>query len=121
MGEGFFWQLRVESFPHFGKEQIKRRKTGASNIQAHADRCKQRQTESLVDVTHLLDNNISPPKFNWSAKPKCWPRPIDQSAPHFPELFTAIDLGQLKPRQWLSQTLRNRTQVILLSVQHSHL
>ena len=70
-GEGFFRQLRVESFPHFGKEQIKRRKTGTSSIQADADRCKQtqtdRQTISLVDVTHLLDNNISPPKFIWSA------------------------------------------------------
>ena len=40
--EGFFRQLSVEPFPHFGKEQIKRRKTGASNIQADADRCKQR-------------------------------------------------------------------------------
>src|SRR6218665_2498255 len=26
-GEGFFRQLQVEWFPHFGKEQIKRRKT----------------------------------------------------------------------------------------------
>src|SRR6218665_1328894 len=76
-GEGFFRQLLVEPFPHFEKEQIKRRMTGASNIQADADRCKQRQTVSLVDVTHSLDNNISPPKFNWSAQPKCWPRPID--------------------------------------------
>ena len=33
-----------ESFPHFGKQQIKRRKNGASNIQADADRCKQTQT-----------------------------------------------------------------------------
>src|SRR6218665_498920 len=78
-GEGFFRQLPVESFPHFGKEQIKRRKTGASNIQADADRCKQtdRQTVSLVDVTHSLDNKISPPKFIWSTRPRCWPRPID--------------------------------------------
>src|SRR6218665_2733897 len=65
---------REEGF--FRQEQIKRRKTSASNIQADADRCKQRQTVSLVDVTHSLDNNISPPKFNWSAQPKCWPRPI---------------------------------------------
>src|SRR6218665_1510760 len=69
-GEGFF---RVESFPHFGKQQIKRRKTGASNIQADADRCKQTQTVSLVDVTQSLDNNISPPKLIWSAQPRCWP------------------------------------------------
>src|SRR6218665_1505524 len=86
-GEGFFRQL---SRSHTLKKQIKRRKTGASNIQADADRCKQRQTVSLVDVTHSLDNNISPPKFIfiiifvywkkpdvWSAQPKCWPRPID--------------------------------------------
>ena len=66
-GEGFFRQLWVEPVPHFGKEQTKRRKTGASNIQADADRCKQRQTVSLVDAIHSLDNNISPPKFNWSA------------------------------------------------------
>ena len=38
-GEGFFQQLLMESFRHFGKEQIKRRKTGASNIQADVDRC----------------------------------------------------------------------------------
>src|SRR6218665_2831823 len=43
---------------------------------AQADRCKQRQTVSLVNVTHSLDNNISPPKFIWSAQPKCWPRHI---------------------------------------------
>jgi len=53
-GDGFFRQLQVKSFPHFGKEHIKRRKTGASNIQADADRCKQtqmdRQTVSLVDI-----------------------------------------------------------------------
>jgi len=46
-GEGFFRQLWVESFPHFGKEQIKRRKTGTSNIQADKDRCKQMQTDRL--------------------------------------------------------------------------
>src|SRR6218665_2997710 len=74
---GFFRQLSVESLPHFGKEQIKRRKTGASNIQADTDRCKQTQTVSLVDVTQSLDNNISPPKFLWSAQPRCWPRPIN--------------------------------------------
>jgi len=45
--EGFFRQLRVKSFPHFGKEQIKRRKIGASNIQADADRCKQTQMDRL--------------------------------------------------------------------------
>jgi|SRR6218665_206921 len=54
-GEGFFRRLQVESFPHFEKEQITRRKTGTSNIQADTDRCKQtqmdRQTVSLVDVT----------------------------------------------------------------------
>src|SRR6218665_1273599 len=70
-GEGFF---RV---PHFGKQQIKRIKTGANNIQADADRCKQTQTVSLVDVTQSLDNSISPPKFIWSAQPRCWPRRID--------------------------------------------
>src|SRR6218665_4062943 len=43
--EGFFRLLQVESFPHFGKEQIKRRKTGTSNIQADEDRCKQTQTD----------------------------------------------------------------------------
>src|SRR6218665_2062278 len=36
-GEGFFRWLRVKSFPHFKKEQIKRRNAGASNIQADAD------------------------------------------------------------------------------------
>jgi len=53
-GEGFFCRLQVESFPHLGKEQIKGRKTGASNIQADAYRSKQtqtdRQTVSLIDI-----------------------------------------------------------------------
>src|SRR6218665_3683893 len=66
-----------ESLPHFGQQQIKRIKTGASNIQADADRCKQIQTVSLVNVTQSLDNNIYPPKLIWSAQPRCWPRPID--------------------------------------------
>src|SRR6218665_2341391 len=70
-------EASLESFPHFGKQQIKRRKTGASNIQADADRCKQTQTVSLVDMIKSLDNNISPPKLIWSAQPRCWPRPID--------------------------------------------
>ena len=52
--EGIFRQLRVESFPHLGKEQIKGRQTDASNIQADAYRSKQtqtdRQTVSLVDI-----------------------------------------------------------------------
>src|SRR6218665_692832 len=66
------------AYIYFGKEQIKRRKTGASNIQADADRCKQTQTVSLVDdMTQSLDNNISPPKLIWSAQPRCWPWPID--------------------------------------------
>src|SRR6218665_4010141 len=58
----------------------KRINTGASNIQADADRCKQTQqtqTVSLVNVTQSLDNNISPPKLIWSDQPRCWPRPID--------------------------------------------
>src|SRR6218665_1000520 len=33
-GEGFFRRLRVESFPHLGKEQIKGIKSGARYIQA---------------------------------------------------------------------------------------
>src|SRR6218665_3348999 len=69
-GEGFF---RV--VPTLWKTADQ--KTGANNIQADADRCKQTQTVSLVDVTHSLDNNISPPKLIWSAQPRCWPRPID--------------------------------------------
>src|SRR6218665_619545 len=72
-GEGFF-----QVVPTFWKQQIKRRKTGASNIQADADRCKQTQSAlSTFDVTQSLDSNISPPKLIWSAQPRCWPRPID--------------------------------------------
>src|SRR6218665_1053867 len=63
-----------ELFPHFGQQQIKRIKTGVSNIQADADRCKQTQNVSLVNVTQSLDNNISPPKLIWSARSRCWPR-----------------------------------------------
>src|SRR6218665_154027 len=70
-GEGFF---RV--VPTLWKTGDQK-KTSASNIQADADRCKQTQTVSLVDVTQSLDNNISPPKLIWSAQPRCWPRPID--------------------------------------------
>src|SRR6218665_1999999 len=71
-GEGFF-----ESFPHLGKQQFKRIKTGANNIQADADRSKKTQTVSFDHVTQSLDNDISPPKLIWSAQPRCWPRPMD--------------------------------------------
>src|SRR6218665_3834103 len=66
-GEGFFWQLRVESFPHFGKEQIKRRKTGASIIQADADRCKQTQADSQPCRRDPLTGPAFPKL--WSADP----------------------------------------------------
>src|SRR6218665_1690259 len=71
-GEGFF---RVG--PTLWETADQKKKAGASNIQVDADRCKQTQTVSLVDVTQSLDNNISPPKLIWSAQPRCWPRPID--------------------------------------------
>src|SRR6218665_3002895 len=70
-GEGFF---RV--VPTLWKTADQKNKD-ANNIQADADRCKQTQIVSLVDVTQSLDNNISPPKLIWSAQPRCWPRPID--------------------------------------------
>src|SRR6218665_2124519 len=74
-GVGFF--RVVPTLWKTADQKNKRRKTGASSIQADADRCKQTKTVSLVDVTQSLDNNISPPKFIWSAQPRCWPRPID--------------------------------------------
>ena len=46
-GEGFFGVV-----PTLWKT-ADQKKTGASNIQADADRCKQTQTVSLVDVTLL--------------------------------------------------------------------
>src|SRR6218665_1205539 len=46
-------------------------------------------------MTHSLDNYTSPPQSIWSAQPRCWPRPIDKSAPYSPEPGTAIDPGQL--------------------------
>src|SRR6218665_838065 len=102
-GEGFFRQLQVESFPHFGKEQIKSKEERPvqaifRQTQTDASRLRRtdRQTVSLVNVTQSLDNNISPPKFIWSAHPRCWSWPIDLSAPHSPEPLTAIDIGHLK-------------------------
>src|SRR6218665_837350 len=74
-----FERASFHSFSHFLKQQIKKkkkRKTGASNIQADAERCKQTQTVSLGNVTQSLDNNISPPKLIWSAQPRCWPRQL---------------------------------------------
>src|SRR6218665_3266889 len=71
-GEGFFGVI-----PTLWKTAHQKKKTGASNIQADAYRCKQTQTVSLVDVTQSLDNNISPPKLIRLAQPRCWPRPID--------------------------------------------
>src|SRR6218665_884402 len=78
-GDGFFRQLRVKSFPHFGKEQIKRRKTGTKEERPAQEKFRQMKTDSnrrrrtgtvsLVDVIHSLDNKISPPKFIWSAQP----------------------------------------------------
>src|SRR6218665_3853265 len=79
--EGFFGQLQVESFPHFGKEQIKKERPAQAifrQTQTDASRLRRtdRQTVSLLDVTQSLDNNISPPKLICSAQPRCWPRPI---------------------------------------------
>src|SRR6218665_1581526 len=74
-GEGFFRQLWVvKLFPTLWKRADQKKK---DRRKQYSRRRRQRQTVSLVDVTHSLDNNISPPKFNWSAQPKCWPRHID--------------------------------------------
>src|SRR6218665_4000186 len=46
-GEGFFRQLQVEWFPHFGKEQIKRRKTAQAIFrQTQTDASRLRRTDS---------------------------------------------------------------------------
>src|SRR6218665_851923 len=52
---------------------------------------------SHKQMTSSVDNYTSPPQSIWSAQPRCWPRPVDKSAPHSPEPLTAIDPGQLKP------------------------
>src|SRR6218665_2330141 len=59
------------------KDRCKQCSGRRRQMQADSDRWTDRQTVSLVDVTQSLDNNVSPPKFIWSAQPRCWPRPID--------------------------------------------
>src|SRR6218665_1422284 len=83
-----------ESFPHFGKQQIKRRKTGASNIQADADRCK--QTVSLVDVTQSLDNNIFDSQIDLVGSAKMLATAYRLKCTPLSRPLTAIDIGQLK-------------------------
>src|SRR6218665_1469136 len=85
-----------ESFPHFGKQQIKRRKTGVSNIQADADRCKQTQTVSLVDVTQSLDNNIFPSQIDLVGSAKMLAMAYRLKCTLLSRPLTAIDIGQLK-------------------------
>jgi len=122
-GEDFFRQLWVELFPHYGKEQIKGRKTGASNIRADADRCKQtqkdRQSALLTWFTHwtiIFPSQIylvgSAKMLDTAYRLKCTPlsREIHCNWPR-----------TIETKQWLSQTIRNRTQVILFSVRHSRL
>src|SRR6218665_1998086 len=73
-------QLQIESLPHFGKEQIKRRKTGASNIQADTDRCK--QTQRLAAVSSC-SNHVLPPVFPPlnERRPGLRPRPHNFTLP----------------------------------------
>src|SRR6218665_2601085 len=52
--------------------------------QTQTDASRRRQT---VDVTRSLDNNISSPKFIWSAQPKCWPRPIFYSILFYSHIY----------------------------------
>ena len=117
-GEGFFRQLWV-SFPHFGKEQIKRIKTGTSNIQADADRCKQTQSAlstwpSLWTVIFPLPNWLvgSAKMLAMAYRLRCTPL----SRPTHCNWHRTIET-----KQWLNQTITNRTQVLVLSVRHSRL
>ena len=100
-----------------------RRNTGANNIQAEADRCKQaqmdRQTALSTWLTHWtiifplpnlsgrLSQNVA-----MACRLKCTPlsRAIHCNWPR-----------TIETKQWLRQTIRNRTQIILLSVRHSRL
>src|SRR6218665_3882469 len=78
-GEGFF-RVVPTLWKGAGQKKKDRRKQCSGRrrqMQADSDRWTDRQTVSLVDVTQSLDNNVSPPKFIWSAQPRCWPRPID--------------------------------------------
>src|SRR6218665_470064 len=73
---------------------------------------KQHADTSFTQVNDPLTGQLYfPSQSIWSAQPRCWPRPVDKSAPHSPEPLTAIDPGQLK-KNWLSQTIMNRTQAI---------
>src|SRR6218665_3279965 len=70
------------------------------------------QTLHFTQVNDPLTGQLYfPSQSIWSAQPRCWPWPIGKSAPHSPEPLTAIDPGQLK-KNWLSQTIMNRTQAI---------
>src|SRR6218665_713153 len=59
---------------------------------------KQHADASFTQVNDPLTGQLYfPPQSIWSAQPRCWPRPIDKSAPYSPEPGTSIDPGQLKP------------------------
>src|SRR6218665_395465 len=57
------------------KKKDRRKQYSGRRRQMQADADGQADS-SLVNVTHSLDNKISPPKFIWSTQPRCWPRPI---------------------------------------------
>src|SRR6218665_2477136 len=69
-GEGFFRVL--PTLENSRSKELRPAQTIFRQTQTDASRLRQ----SAVDVTQSLDNNISPPKFIWSAQPRCWPRPI---------------------------------------------
>src|SRR6218665_2374733 len=87
--------------------------------------CKQTQTVSLVDVTQSLDNNISAPKFIWSAQPRCWLLPINKSAPHSPVanrvVTTLWKRADQKKKDWRKQYSGRHRQMQADSAASCHL
>src|SRR6218665_1109967 len=72
--------------------------TGTMYVYTLHKPAKQHADPSFTEVNDPLSGQLYfPPQSIWSAKPRCWPRPIDKSAPYSPEPSTAIDPGQLKP------------------------
>src|SRR6218665_175091 len=71
-GEGFFRVVPTLWKTADQKKKDRRKQYSGRHRQIQADSDSQpcRRDQSL-------DNNISPPKFIWSAQPRCWPRPID--------------------------------------------
>ena len=99
-GEGFFRQLWVQSFPHFGKEQIKRSKQNSGRhrqMQADADGqadsqpCRRRRLKEREGVTNASFREVSHYRRDL----------IKFNSTIFTTELSKIQLNQVVPVDWI--------------------